>query len=166
MAKPGVIALPVLLVLGAITGYLTYDLLVIKAVPKVGNFDDSPYYKPLSQEATAQEETEVQVNESDYENVVTISILAGASLQGADDYDPDSATVPQDALIKWVNDDTVPHTATSGTSMSEPDFGQLFDSKFLNEGQEYSIPASELGAGEHAYFCTVHPYMTATVTVQ
>lgn len=166
MAKPGVIALPVLLVLGAITGYLTYDMLVIKAAPKVGNFDDSPYYKPLSQEATAQEDTEVQVNESDYENVVTISILAGASLQGADDYDPDAATVPQDALIKWVNDDTVPHTATSGTSMSEPDFGQLFDSKFLDAGQKYSIPASELGAGEHAYFCTVHPYMTATVTVQ
>lgn len=167
MAKPGVIAFPVLLALGAITGYLAYDWMVVGATPQVGVFDNSPYYKPLSQDATAEEEEEqVQVNESDFENVVTISILAGAAVQGAPDYDPDSAEVPQDALIKWVNDDNVPHTATSGASMSDADFGQLFDSSFLDAGAEYSVPASELGAGEHVYFCTVHPYMTGTVTVQ
>ncbi len=168
MAKPGVIAFPVLLVLGAITGYLTYDFLVVQAAPKVGNFDDSPYYKPISQAATAQEEEKpaVEVKESDYENVVTISILSGAAVQGNPDYDPDAATVPQDALIKWVNDDNVPHTATSGAGPSDAEFGKLFDSSFLDTGAEYSIPASELGAGEHAYYCTVHPYMTATVTVQ
>lgn len=166
MAKPGTIAFPVLLVLGAITGYLAYDWMVVQATPKLGVFDDSPYYKPLSQDAQAEEEDEVQVNESDFENIVTISILAGAATQGAPDYEPDAATVPQDALIKWVNDDKVPHTATSGADMSDPEFGQVFDTGFLDAGKEYSIPASELGAGEHEYFCTVHPYMKSTVTVQ
>jgi plastocyanin len=167
MAKPGIIAFPVLLVLGAITGYLAYDWMVVQATPKAGVPDNSPYYKPLSQDAAAQEETPaVQVDESDFQDVVTISIPAGSSIQGATYYDPASATVAQDALIKWVNDDNVPHTATSGAGMSDADFGQLFDSSFLAAGEEYSIPASELGAGEHQYFCTVHPYMTATVTVQ
>jgi plastocyanin len=166
MAKPGTIAFPVLLVLGAITGYLAYDWMVVQATPKLGVFDNSPYYKPLSQDAQAQEEEEVQVNESDFEDIVTISIPSGASIQGSTSYDPGDETVPQDALIKWVNDDNVPHTATSGSSMSDPDFGQAFDTGFLDAGKEYSVPASELGAGEHAYFCTVHPYMTGTVTVQ
>jgi plastocyanin len=164
MAKPGTIAFPVLLVLGAITGYLSYDWMVVQATPKLGVFDNSPYYKPLSQDAEAQEEEEVQVNESDFDNIMTISIPSGASIQGATYYDPGDATVPEDALIKWVNDDNVPHTATSGTSAS--DSGQVFDSSFLDAGAEYSVPASELGSGEHAYFCTVHPYMTGTVTVQ
>lgn len=167
MAKPGVIAFPVLLVLGAITGYLSYDWMVVQATPKVGVFDDSPYYKPLSEDSAAEEEeTQEQVNEADFENVVTISILAGAATQNAPDYEPDAAEVPQDALIKWVNDDNVPHTATSGTGQADAKSGDLFDSGFLDAGAEYSVPASELGAGEHAYYCTVHPFMTSVVTVQ
>src|SRR5688500_2247946 len=46
MGQPGKIAFPVILVLGAITGYITYSLFTA-AIPQEGRLD-SPYYQPLS----------------------------------------------------------------------------------------------------------------------
>lgn len=48
MGRPGVIALPVLLFLGAVTGYLTYDWMVVKATPVEGVYENSPYRKDIS----------------------------------------------------------------------------------------------------------------------
>ena len=164
MGKPGIIAFPVLLALGALTGYLTYTYFYA-AIPQEG-FVDSPYRKELTADATNDTDTGGEVNEGDFTEVVTISILQGAVTQGSPDYDPDSATASTDALIKWVNDDTTLHTATSGTGPSDPDSAKLFDSKFLGPDIEYSVPAADIGAGEHAYYCTLHPYMTGTITIQ
>jgi plastocyanin len=170
MAKPGAIALPILLVLGAITGYLSYDWMLVKSTPKPGDFHDSPYYKPLSAVSAEQKsnntKTSGPVDESKFSNIVKISILAGAAVQGAPSYDPDAATVPKDALIKWVNNDSVPHSATSGTGFSDSSYGKLFDSGIMESGKDYSVPASNVGAGEHHYFCQVHPFMAGTVKVQ
>src|ERR671918_48695 len=46
MGKPGKIAFPVILVLGAITGYITYTSFTA-AIPDENRID-SPYYQPLS----------------------------------------------------------------------------------------------------------------------
>lgn len=166
MAKsPGVIAIPVLLILGAITGYLAYNWMYVQSTPVEGDYSKSPYYKPLSENSTAKP-AEAQVDKSQFKNVVTISILKGASTQGDPDYDPDSAKVPSDALITWVNNDTVPHSATSGKSFEDADYGKLFDTGIMDPGKDYSVPASKVSAGEHPYFCQVHPYMTSTLTVQ
>src|SRR5918996_2681674 len=45
MVQPGKIAFPVILVLGAITGYITYTLFTT-AIPDESRID-SPYYQPL-----------------------------------------------------------------------------------------------------------------------
>jgi plastocyanin len=161
MGKPGVIAFPVLLALGAITGYLTY-VNFTAAIPQEG-IVDSPYRQELTP-AEASKDVDKVVDESSFSKVVTISILEGAATQGNPDYDPDEAVASSDALITWVNDDSIPHTATSRTGPS--DSGKLFDSGILLQGQKYSIPAADLGEGEHAYYCTVHPYMTSTITVE
>ncbi|MEO9294250.1 MAG: hypothetical protein ABI347_01470 [Nitrososphaera sp.] len=126
MAKPGVIAIPVLLVLGAITGYLAYNWMYIQSTPVEGDYSKSPYYKPLSENSTTtSSKPAAEVDKSQFKNVVKISILKGASTQGSPDYDPDSATVPSDALITWVNDDNVPHSATSGKGFEDADYGSL-----------------------------------------
>ena len=166
MSRPGIIAFPVILVLGGITGYLTYGSFTA-ATPDPGIMD-SPYWQPISANSTNQAENSANqtVDESQFTDVVTINILAGSATQGNPDYDPDAATAGSDALIKWVNEDTTLHTATSGTGPSDAESGTLFDSGFLNAGDDYSIPASEIGAGEHAYYCAVHPYMTSKITVQ
>ena len=162
MGKPGIIAFPVLLVLGAITGYLTYTWFGA-AIPQEG-FVDSPLRKELTP-VEAVEDREA-VDESKFSKVVTIKILEGAELQGNPDYDPDAAVAGSDALITWINDDDTPHTATSGTGPSDSEAGKLFDSGILTQGQKYSVHAEDLGEGEHAYYCVVHPFMTGTVTVE
>lgn len=174
MARPGAIALPVLLALGAITGYLAYNWMVVQATPVEGDFSKSPYYKPLSQaDASAnaggsgnKSAATEAVDKSKFTNVVNISIDAGASVQGNPDYTPDPASAKSDALITWVNKDNVPHSATSGKGFDDSNYGSLFDSGLLEPGKDFSVPASKLGAGEHPYFCIVHPYMKGTVTVQ
>ena len=164
MGKPGIIAFPVILALGAITGYITYTSFT-DATPDYGVID-SPYRKDLAAADPGETNSSTPVDESQFTNVVTINILEGSSIQGSPDFDPDAATAASDALVKWVNQDALPHTATSGKDGSDPESGQLFDSGFLNKGQEFSIPASEIGAGEHVYYCQVHPYMTSQITVQ
>lgn len=162
MGKPGIIAFPVLLALGAITGYLTYTWFMA-AVPQEGVVD-SPYRQELAAEAT--KDHKKAVDESQFSMVLTINILQGASTQGSPDYDPDPAVAGSDSLITWINDDNIPHTATSGTGKSGSEAGKLFDSGVLTQGQKYSLEASEIGAGEHDYYCTIHPYMTSVITVE
>lgn len=165
MGKPGIIAFPVLLALGALTGYLTYTNFTA-AIPQEG-FVDSPYRHELS--ASPGNKTGGggrDVDESEYSKVVTIKILKGAVTQGSPDFDPDAAIASSDALITWVNDDTTLHTATSGMDQKDPESGKLFDSKYLQSAGKYSVPAADIGAGEHQYYCSLHPYMTGTVTIR
>ncbi len=167
--KAGTLAIPILLILGAVTGVLSYKWMMVDAIPKVGDFHDSPYYKPLSPADTQTNSTtptSAPVDESKFSNIVKISILEGASVTGSKNFDPNTATVPKDALIKWTNDDTVMHTATSGKDMSDPAHGKLFDTALLNPGKSYSVPAEKVGAGEHPYFCQLHPFMTGTLKIQ
>lgn len=166
MARPGIIAFPVILALGGITGYLTYDNFT-EATPDPGVVE-SPYWKPLSASPPNATETggNKTIDESKYSEIVTINILQGAVTQGSPDYDPDAATAPSGTLIKWVNLDTTLHTATSGTGQSDPDSGKLFDTGYLGPGGKFSIPAANIGTGEHKYYCQLHPYMTSTITIQ
>lgn len=163
MGKPGIIAFPILLALGAITGYLTYTYFMAE-IPQEG-FVDSPYRQELTP-AEASEDQDKVTDETQFSKVVTIRIPDGALTEGNPDYDPDTATVSSDSLVRWVNEDSTLHTATSGTGTSDPESGKLFDTKFLPPDGKYSIPAADIGKGEHQYYCTVHPYMTSTITVE
>src|SRR5439155_3721541 len=97
----------------------------------------------------------------------TISILAGASVQGNPNFDPNNAQVPVGNKIVWVNKDSVPHTATSGLSASDPASGKIFDTKIISNGQ--SSPPQQLKGVKVGditpYYCQIHPYMTAKITV-
>src|SRR5215217_1340349 len=98
---------------------------------------------------------------------VTINIARGASVQGSPDYNPDAAEVPMNEKVVWVNGDTSPHTATSGTGADDPNSGQVFDTSIINGG-ESSAPQELKGVKEGdevPYYCAVHPYMTSKLTV-
>jgi len=70
-------------------------------------------------------------------------------------YSPAGVTVNVGDTITWTNEDAAPHTATA-------DDGE-FDTGTLSRGASGSQTFSS--AGTFSYFCTIHPSMTATVTV-
>ena len=90
-----------------------------------------------------------------------ISILANSAEQGNPDYEPDEAVISQGHIIKWMNDDQVPHTATSSV-----DFGETFDTGLLNVGESYKLDTDKLDLGTHEYMCIVHPWMVSTIIIE
>ena len=59
--------------------------------------------------------------------------------------------------MSWVNQDTAPHTATAGAAGD-------FDTGTLSKGDSKAIRLTK--PGTHAYICSIHPFMKATVTVK
>lgn len=76
-------------------------------------------------------------------------------------YDPQDLTVQVGDTVTWTNNDDVAHTVTAGTPDSP--MGE-FDSGELQPGDTFSYTFDQ--AGTFDYFCTLHPDMTASVTVE
>ncbi|MGZ4279920.1 MAG: cupredoxin domain-containing protein [Solirubrobacteraceae bacterium] len=72
-------------------------------------------------------------------------------------FDPKSVTVKVGQKVTWTNDDSVDHNVTSqsGESIKSDNFGK---------GGTFSFTPTK--AGTINYVCTIHPGMTATLTVQ
>lgn len=62
--------------------------------------------------------------------------------------------------MTWTNDDSQPHTATSGENAT-PD--QRFDSGIMTPAATFEYTFTE--AGEYPYFCLLHPNMLGTVSI-
>jgi plastocyanin len=96
----------------------------------------------------------------------TINILEGASIQGSPDYDPEELTASAGAEVTVVNQDTVLHSATSGTGPQDPESAQLFDTSLINGGESATLSLAQVTPGQHDYYCIVHPFMTGKINVQ
>lgn len=70
---------------------------------------------------------------------------------------PSALTVKAGTTVTWTNQDSEAHTVTSR------DTGGALHSAPLNPGQTYSYTFTT--PGTYDYLCTIHPFMTATVTV-
>lgn len=99
-------------------------------------------------------------------SAVTLSIPAGAATPGNPAYSPATLTVSKGEVITVSNDDTAPHTVTSGASPGDADAGQIFDTSIMMAGATAEIETSTIDPGEYPFHCTVHPFMTGTLTVQ
>ena len=193
MGSPGKIAFPVILALGAITGYITYTSFTA-AIPEEERID-SPYYQPLSPASggnqTGNTGEAVQTAGGGNQTAAgggnqtagggnqtgatggggaagggpTINILEGAAVQGSPDYDPDELTAKKGDEVTVVNQDTVPHTVTSGTGASDPNSAQLFDTSIINGGESATVSLAQVEPGQYDYYCMIHPYMTGKITV-
>ena len=97
---------------------------------------------------------------------VTLTILEGAATQGNPDYDPKELTVTKGNTILVDNVDLMPHTVTNGAGASDANSGKLFDTSIINGGEFKVLETSNVDAGSHPYYCTVHPYMTGTLVVE
>jgi nitrite reductase (NO-forming) len=89
-----------------------------------------------------------------------VSIVPGSSSLTTDAYSPNPVQVSTGASVTWTNDDSQPHTATSGENAT-PD--QRFDSGIMAPAATFEHTFTE--AGEYPYFCLLHPNMVGTVSV-
>lgn len=87
-------------------------------------------------------------------------------------YVPRSHSVNVGDVITWTNEDSVPHTVTSGKGVSLVKSTQedpkgtpdgLFDSGIINPEESWSFTFSE--PGEYTYYCTLHPWVERSITV-
>ena len=72
-------------------------------------------------------------------------------------FSPASLTVRAGTTVTWTNKDSDAHTVTSQGS------GGPLASAALSTGQSYTYTFTK--PGTYSYLCTIHPFMTATVTV-
>jgi plastocyanin len=222
MRKPGIIAFPVIVALGAITGYITY-IYFTGAIPQEDRID-SPYYEPLSPgsggnetgstsgiatetgaNATSNATTSTNATANATANATTTGNVTGGNVTGAaaanatnatgtttgatttggggggattgvsivpgsssltdTAYQPNPVQVSVGDTVTWTNDDTQPHTVTSGQN-GQPD-GKFDSSPNFNPlmapGQTFSHTFTE--AGQYPYYCALHPNMVGTVIV-
>ncbi len=71
-------------------------------------------------------------------------------------FSPASITVPVGTTVTWTNMDATAHTVTQD--------GGGFDSGHLAQNASFSQTFNTKGT--FGYHCAIHPFMTATVTVQ
>ena len=70
-------------------------------------------------------------------------------------YQPANIQVRVGTTVTWTNQDSVPHSVTFKNGMK--------DNGLFTQGQSFSYTFNT--PGTYQYYCTVHPYMVATVTV-
>src|SRR5215203_6435663 len=90
-----------------------------------------------------------------------ISIVEGATNPSNDDfYDPSPATVKRSSSVTWINNDSVPHTATSGNPDNrEAPTEAIFDTGIIGPGQSSEEITINADTGTYDYYCNLHPYM-------
>ena len=91
---------------------------------------------------------------------ISVSTVPGSSALTTDAYQPNPVQVSVGGTVTWTNDDTQPHTATSGEAVT-PDGN--FDSGIMAPAATFDFTFTE--AGEYPYFCLLHPNMVGTVSV-
>ena len=72
-------------------------------------------------------------------------------------FKPAHITIKRGTRVRWINKDSVKHTATANN-------GRSFDSGLLRKGQRYSHTFKR--AGKKPYHCEPHPHMKGSVTVK
>ncbi len=71
-------------------------------------------------------------------------------------FSPATVTVPVGTTVRWTNRDDIPHTVVSE--------GEIFKSKPLDTDDQFTYTFTK--PGTYAYFCSIHPRMTANIIVQ
>lgn len=99
------------------------------------------------------------------DNSLNVGIVSGASGRTTDAFQPNPVQITVGQKVVWTNDDSAPHTITSGEAAtpdgkfdSSPNFNPL-----LAPGQTFSHTFEK--AGKYPYFCQLHPNMVGTVIV-
>jgi glucose/arabinose dehydrogenase/plastocyanin len=92
---------------------------------------------------------------------VDLSIAPGSSSLTDDAYRPSPVQVSIGDTVRWINNDSQPHSVTSG---EDEQASGLFDSDIMTPKQTFEHAFTS--AGEYPYYCTLHPNMVGDVIVK
>ena len=148
---------------GALVGVVSYT--IFSDLPPTPENTKSIYRQDLPP-PTAQAKAESKVDPATVKADATLTILEGASTQGNPAFDPEELSVKKGNIIKVENADSLPHTVTNGAGPNDPNSAKMFDTSLIMGGEAGIIQTEEIDAGEYAYYCTVHPYMTGTLKIE
>lgn len=127
----------------------------VARISNVNNFDTSGEF---SFRVTEPADTDATVS------YTTVTIAEGSSVPGCQQdgscYTPSRLDVAQGGAVVWKNADSVAHTVTSGAPADGP--SGAFDSGLLAGGKAFSHVFGDSGSD---YYCTLHPWMTGSVSV-
>ena len=94
-----------------------------------------------------------------------VDVMGGSSHPGCETnnlcYVEPSLMIGPNETVVWNNKDAVAHTATSGAPGTG--YSGVFDSGIIGAGSKFSFEFESQGVFE--YYCTLHPWMRGTVTV-
>lgn len=76
-------------------------------------------------------------------------------------FQPAALTVKKGTTVTWTNKDSYAHTVTSGIS---PNPNGTFNSNNVSANQTFSFKFDNTGSFD--YFCMIHPFMKAKITVE
>jgi plastocyanin len=161
-----------IMVVGAIVGITEFDHMNDLAPPSsklkpevnlkaLATFE-RPTAAPASSSATSQPAATQEKPTAD----VTLTILEGAATQGNPAYDPSDLTVKKGQTILVDNVDAMPHTVTNGAGPSDSNSGKIFDTSIINGGEYKVLETADIDPAKYDFYCSVHPYMVGTLTVQ
>ena len=96
-----------------------------------------------------------------------VSIPRGSSTPGCEEtnecFIPPKLIIKENHSVTWNNDDTDPHTITSGGGLTASDVGSDFDSGLFMSGDSFVFKFTK--KGKYQYFCMVHPWQTGEIIV-
>jgi len=117
-------------------------------------------------EETMEEEVmEETMEESAEPQTVHVEIPVGTAVPGCEEtnecWSPADITINAGDTVHWMNVDTAAHTVTGGSPADGP--SGLFDSSLVMADATYEFKFKD--AGNHDYFCMVHPWMVGSISV-
>ena len=148
---------------GALVGVVSYT--IFSDLPPTPENTKSIYRQDLPPPPPV-EPVKPKVDPATVKADATLTILEGASTQGNPPYDPKELSVKKGNIIKVENADSLPHTVTNGEGPNDPNSAKMFDTSLIMGGEAGIVQTEEIDAGEYAYYCTVHPYMTGTLKIE
>lgn len=107
------------------------------------------------------EEVESEVDISENSNASILIPNGNFDIANTGFYIPLNLEVASGTTVKWVNDDSVPHTIQSQDTQGN--IIGLFNSAPLMTGESFEHTFDE--SGVYNYFCSLHPWRVGIVTV-
>ena len=94
--------------------------------------------------------------------MASVPIVPNSSGLTDDAYEPNPVAISVGDAARWTNEDSTPHTVTSGEGENVTPDGR-FDSGIIAPGATFDFTFIE--PGEYPYFCLLHPNQVGTVIV-